>query len=155
MFLGAFLVIQFLISSYFLLYAAYWDLKARQVSNWPFLAWAILGFTEVLGEYGFTVLLVVHLLFTVFISSVFLFVWWKWRAFIGGADVKAIMALSIGLSIVSLPVVAWSVFFLVFYLIFKTLKNKLTVKEVMALKAPFLPFMLFGLCLTLVLMLLS
>jgi Flp pilus assembly protein protease CpaA len=77
-------------------------------------------------------------------AGAFYAVWWKFRGFIGGADAKALMCLSVSLPFWTPLVVGFSSMCAMGYVAITALVKGLTPKDVVRMKAPFLPFMYSG-----------
>lgn len=125
---------------------AWQDLKTNEVPNKVWLVFGLLGGIMAAVRYGWTVFLGVHAIFAVIISIVIIVAFYKFEAFIGGADAKAVIALSAILSFFAVIPLVVSVGLLVAFLaVFTAIKkDKLSLKEVLDMKAPFLPFLFTG-----------
>lgn len=137
-------VLQFGVSFSFLAVGAIKDVLDHEVSNWLWLAFASVGGVLAFLEYGLSVLLGVHFLFAALISVAYYLIWTRFKFQIGGADVKAIMALGICLSYLAIHVVLYATIAVLVYAVYKAARESLTKKEILALKAPFIPFLFVG-----------
>lgn len=142
---------RFLIAGAVLLVGARQDLKFQRIDNGVWLIGGVLGGLFAFAQYGFGVLLAVHLGLAGLIGVGFYVVWTRFHAFIGGADVKAIMALGLILSPWSFLVVTAAVLFAEVYLVLKLLwkpKGRVTrydLREALKFQVPFVPFLFAGL----------
>lgn len=120
------------------------DLVDRSVANGLWLVYGGVALGAAVLQFGFSVLLGVHLLFAFLISLAYFLAWTRLKRYLGGADVKAIMALSVSLSYLAVEAIAWSVVLALAYLSIVMFRDRLTKKEVLALQVPFLPFLFLG-----------
>lgn len=108
------------------------------------LAFGAVGGVLAYLEYGASVLLVVHFFFAALISLVFYVAWSRAKVLIGGADVKAIMALSIAVSYVAILSILWAAVFAFAYAVFLAVRDRLKLEEALAVQVPYVPFLLVG-----------
>lgn len=133
-----------------LLAAAGKDLVDRTIPNSVWLFYGGVAFVGAVLQFGVSVLLGVHLLFAVVMSTVYFVLWTRFMKYLGGADVKAIMALSISVSYLAIITITFSALLALVYLFYMSIRFRLTKKEIMALKAPYIPFLFLGFVLAVV-----
>lgn len=142
--LDAWLTVQFGVAIAMLAVGSYHDLATRIIPNKVWLVGGLIGGFVAVGQYGFSVLLGVHFLFAALLGGGFYLVWRFANSWVGGADVKAIMALGVILAPWAASAVLFSLGGSAVAMLIFGVANRLSYKEIMGLKAPFIPFMLFG-----------
>jgi len=122
-----------------------------EVPNKVWLVFGIGGFIVSGFRWGWSPLFLgIHLLIAAIVSGGVFFVWylvgvtWSRSGVIGGADVKAIMALSVTLGNWSLFALLFSVVVLEIYAVGKGVYLRLPVSTWLKMNAPFLPFLTVG-----------
>jgi len=147
---SAWLAVQFMLSFIALAIGAYYDFKTREVSNWIWAYYGGLAFVIAVLEYGVSILLGIHLLFAGLISGPLFLLWYKYEDLLGGADLKAIMCLSLSLSFLGFMVIAYAALLVGVYVAYRAFQKKVTFKESLRVKAPYIPFLFVGLELTII-----
>lgn len=142
--LGAFVWIDFGIALLMLLIGSYHDFQTRTVPNKVWIVFGFIGGLVAVYQYGLTVLLGIHLLFAAVLGGGMYIAWRFYAKFIGGADVKAIMALGVILSPLAYLVAVFALFVGTVVLLTWAGCKKLQLKEILEVKAPFIPFLLIG-----------
>lgn len=85
-----------------------------------------------------------HFVWGAILSGGIFFAFWASKGAIGGADVKAIMALSVTLGLWSYIPVMFSVILVEFFLVYRKYSENLTWKDSIKISVPFLPFLFVG-----------
>lgn len=138
--IDAYTMIMFLVATAIFAVGAYKDWKTLTVGN---DLWLIGGCVGALGALVFfrdqSLLMAVYFIpFVLFTIGGFLF-WNKFDAYIGAADIKAMMALSLLIGYFSFIVVGLGVLFAGLFSVIKILRNK--GGDITKVQAPFIPFM--------------
>lgn len=125
---------------------AYYDLRTNEVENWVWLVGGIGGVLLAVFHYGFSIFLLVHFVFAAIVGVAIVAAFYKFDKYIGGADAKAIVALGLILSYWSFIILGVSILILEVFLIFVGLfkRERIGLKELMEMKAPYLPFLFLG-----------
>lgn len=143
------LVVQFTIAFMMLTIGTFFDLYRRQTI--PNNVWAVFGaFGAVWAgfQYGDAPLVMgLFFLFAAFLAIGVYIAWTFFSKYIGGADVKAIMALGLILSPLAYVTTIFGLFFASMVLFGYALvsSKKISLKEMRGFKVPFIPFLLAGL----------
>lgn len=126
-----------------------WDLATHEVPNEVVLLGGVLGVIFAGLTYGLTFGLAIHLLFAAIMAVASYVLFYFFNRFVGGADVKGLMALGLILSPFAFLVLGYAVFVTAGWLVVNVARKKIrNWKEFRAFEAPFFPFLLVGLILT-------
>lgn len=143
------LAAQFIVALAMLGVGAYQDYKTHEVPNRVWLVFGSIGGFVSAARFGVTILLGVWLTLACILGIAGYVVWLVAPKTIGGADVKALMALGVIISPYAFLTLGGAIVVSEIYLFAKGAFDRLSWKQIKELKVPFVPFLLAGLCLTL------
>lgn len=141
------ITLQFLVALAMGLVGSYFD-NARHDFEVPNKVWVVFGIGGfIVAGFRWTwspIFVLVHLIFAGIISGGVLLAYWLSKGAIGGADVKAVMSLGVTVGLWSFICVVVAVGSLTLYTVSIGGYRRTPFKEIMKMKAPFLPFLTFG-----------